>query len=208
MPKIGHFPQKAPKVRDSGVPGRGFYINPSRRGPAVPAGVPRWSRDATERGVPPGLTGPRGGLKYSCSDAWDDKSSCFFASGDPCLYLVTLYRRSGATVTAVRPTSAPYWLRQGHPAQGDDPRRRSAGPRNRGAPARGVDVKPPSARAPGRGPRPLRGSGGPFWAPPAPGRGIPGSGIRGLPGPLVPGPSGRGPESPPGPPGASRAPPP
>jgi len=40
--KKGLFSQKGPKVRDPGVPGRGFYINPSRRGPAVPAGVDRW----------------------------------------------------------------------------------------------------------------------------------------------------------------------
>jgi len=36
--KKGLFPEKGLKVRDSGVPGRGFYINPSRRGPAVPRG--------------------------------------------------------------------------------------------------------------------------------------------------------------------------
>jgi len=33
---MGIFLKKTPKSRTPGVPGRGFYINPSRRGPAVP----------------------------------------------------------------------------------------------------------------------------------------------------------------------------
>jgi len=46
MAIFGHFPEKGLEIRDFPDPGRGFYINPSRRGPAVPRG---WSRDATER---------------------------------------------------------------------------------------------------------------------------------------------------------------
>jgi len=37
-PKIGVFPKKRGKIPRSRVPRRGFYINPSRRGPAVPRG--------------------------------------------------------------------------------------------------------------------------------------------------------------------------
>jgi len=40
MAIFGHFSKKWGKTPDSGDPGRGFYINPSRRGPAVPQGVP------------------------------------------------------------------------------------------------------------------------------------------------------------------------
>jgi len=37
-PKMGIFLKKGWKFGISGAPGRGFYINPSRRGPAVPRG--------------------------------------------------------------------------------------------------------------------------------------------------------------------------
>jgi len=36
---LGKIPKKGVKVPDSRDPGQGFYINPSRRGPAVPAGT-------------------------------------------------------------------------------------------------------------------------------------------------------------------------
>jgi len=36
MAIFGHFLEKGSKIRDFPDPGRGFYINPSRRGPAVP----------------------------------------------------------------------------------------------------------------------------------------------------------------------------
>jgi len=76
---------------------------------------------------------------------------------------------------------------------------------NRGAPARGVDVKPPSPRPPGPGPGP--GPRGPL--PQGPGRpqdGDPGSRIRDLRGPRSPGSSGPGPGGPSGAPRGSPAP--
>jgi len=54
---------------------------------------------------------------------------------------------------------SPYWLRQGHPAQGDDPRRRSAGP---AVPGEGL-------RDPRRGGVEKKASGRPSGAPRDPG---------------------------------------
>jgi len=52
---------KKPGFGDPRETGRGgFYINPSRRGPAVPAGTGSWDPDATKRRVSPGRPGPRG----------------------------------------------------------------------------------------------------------------------------------------------------
>jgi len=60
MAIFGHFPEKGSKIRDFPDPGRGFYINPSRRGPAVPG---EGFLDPLARpGVGPGLPGAPGGL--------------------------------------------------------------------------------------------------------------------------------------------------
>jgi len=72
-------------------------------------------------------------------------------------------------------------------------------PGNRGAPARGVDVKPPSADGSGRGPRPSGTRDG------VSGLSCPGGGGSRIPDPVDPGP--RGPGSLPGRPGGAGRPP-
>jgi len=55
--KNGHFGRFWGILAPPGLPGtpfpRGFYINPSRRGPAVPAGAGVRIRAAQARGRPP-----------------------------------------------------------------------------------------------------------------------------------------------------------
>jgi len=77
MAVFGHFPEKWSKSPDSGDPGRGFYINPSRGCPRDPGGVrnlrgpvsrplalpsgeaPGQSRDPGQPGIPdPGSGSP------------------------------------------------------------------------------------------------------------------------------------------------------
>jgi len=131
MAKNGHFSRKRRKTRDSGDPGRGFYINPSRRGPAVPG---------------EGFLGP----------AQEGRES--------------------------RPPGEPSGTPPG-------PRTPRTAPGYRGAPARGVDVKPPSPGSPDPVRGPLRGPGTSRGLP-LPRGGDPGSRIRDPQGPsgaLVPG---------------------
>jgi len=64
MAKNGHFPENRPKV---GVPARGFYINPSRRGPAVPGVEKR--RDLGPPGPGPGIWAP-GDPAGTLRDPW------------------------------------------------------------------------------------------------------------------------------------------
>jgi len=56
---LGKILKMGLKVRLSGAPGRGFYINPSRRGPAVPAGLPEipTPRSVESLQAAPGLEG-------------------------------------------------------------------------------------------------------------------------------------------------------
>jgi len=222
MAKKGHFPQNGQKVPFWGSrdPGRaGFYINPSRRGPAVPAGVPRGpetSRSVKSLQAAAGLERAGMGVAISVwvfmysmvflfwaiparpSDSLTSsgraagaKASCpapFWGSAPPACGL--LPPRGGGTARGspgrgVAVPGLPEALSgtPGDQVPGDPP---GTAPGNRGAPARGVDVKPPSAGGPGPGPGTSPGPGRGLGPPPPPGRGIPGSGIPGLPGPLVP----------------------
>jgi len=123
------------KFPDPGVPGRGFYINPSRRGPAVPRGSEKRGFRASPTGEGfPGLLG--------------------------------------------RPQTVSRDL--------PGPRAPGPPPGNRGGPARGVDVKPPSARRPGTpgpvltglpGPSP-RGEASRTCPEEVPGTGVPDPGSR------------------------------
>jgi len=155
MAKKGHFPQNGQKVPFWGSrdPGRaGFYINPSRRGPAVPAGVPRGpetSRSVKSLQAAAGLE--RAGMGVAIS-VWVFMYSMVFLfwaiPARPSDSLTSSGRAAGAKASC----PAPFWG-SAPPACGLLPPRGGGTARgNRGAPARGVDVKPPRP-GPEKGPK-------------------------------------------------------
>jgi len=166
------FTRKRPFWAFLGPPRGLFYINPSRRGPAVPAGGP---------GVPPGWGSPHRGegripspsgrsLPQALAEARTrpvkrilDNVSAIIKKNNvvkavlPDVSLKHLYKlrlRPPYGGGGLRPQS----LRDGVPPGG-----------NRGAPPRGVDVKQPLARGPGA----PRGLGGLSRSPGSPGSPVP-----------------------------------
>jgi len=200
LAKNRDFPQKPQKVGFLAVPdpgpGGGFTSTPRGGAPRFPTGALLGTRPTPRRDkslqASTALESGRGVFL----EMFGTSLQCWFRA--PHAYPVYLLTR-GSWAASERPASS----RDGDPAQGDHPFLEGVSPRgqqppagNRGAPARGVDVKPP--RAASRGPR---GPGllSPSQAPGGGGPRIPGSGSRG------PGPAGQPGRGPGGLPGAPRA---